>query len=1006
MYRTGDVVRWCADGQLEYVGRGDEQVKIRGYRIEPAEVAAVLAGMPGVGQAVVVVREDRAGDRRLVGYVTGAVDVSGAREWLAQRLPDYMVPAAVVGLDVLPVTVNGKLDRAALPGPEYGDAERYRAPGTAVEVILAGVYAEVLGLARVGIEESFFDLGGDSILSIQVVARARAAGVLCRARDIFVEQTVAGVARVAELVEGRIDSADDGVGEVAATPVMCWLAGVSGPVEQFAQTMVLQAPCTDVDVVGLVQSLLDRHPMLRLQVDGSVLRTRAVGSVEAHACVHTVAELCDEVVRGARARLDPSAGVVLQAIWATASAQLVVIIHHLAIDAVSWHILLADLNGSATAGGTSFRRWAQVLGEYAHAPVVVEQVQRWRQVAGVPAALPAVDPAVDTFASAGQETVWLDTQTTRQLLGVVPAAFHAGVQDILLIAFGLAWAELVGSGAPIGVEVEGHGRQEDLAAGIDLSHTVGWFTTKYPVALAIDRISWQHVRGGDAALGAVIKDAKEQLRALPDGLTYGLLRYLNSDAGLQGPDPPIGFNYLGRLGTTDRGGHEWRLAGLVHDASVGSAMPLMHTVEVNAVTVEADDGPRLQANWTWAPSKIARAQIDRLTRCWFEALAGICAHVRAGGGGLTPSDVALSGVGQAQIDRLERDHPIADILPLTPLQQGLLFHTGDPAGGPTDPYAVQLDITLAGRVDQHRLHDAIQSVARRHPHLCARFVHAGLDEPVQVVLADPVVPWRIIDATDNTRARVRPGTRRDHRPGPSITPAGRAGRHRAGPISADPDPPPHRGRRLVAADPARGDLRQLRPPAPACAGTVSDIHRLAGQTRHPQPPKPCGVTCFPGSRRPPWSAHPSGWATPNAPWQPIRLPARPTDALTALARDHHTTINIVVQAGWTQVLAGLTGHHDVAFGTTVSGRRPELPGIESMVGLFINTVPVRATLTPTPPPARYSPNCSTPTTTPSSTNTWRSPTSTESPGTKPCSTPCSSTKTIRATASTAGAARG
>src|SRR6185312_9218 len=188
MYRTGDLVCWGADGQLRYLGRADDQVKIRGYRIELGEIQAALAGLDGVEQAAVIAREDRPGDKRMVGYVTGTADPAQLRVALAERLPGYMVPAAVVLLSALPLTVNGKLDTRALPAPEYQDADGYRAPATCTEEVLAGIYAQVLGLERVGANDSFFELGGDSILSMQVVARARAAGVLFRPRDVFVEQ--------------------------------------------------------------------------------------------------------------------------------------------------------------------------------------------------------------------------------------------------------------------------------------------------------------------------------------------------------------------------------------------------------------------------------------------------------------------------------------------------------------------------------------------------------------------------------------------------------------------------------------------------------------------------------------------------------------------------------------------------------------------------------------------------------------------------------------------------
>ena len=567
MYRSGDLVWWGADGQLRYLGRADEQVKIRGYRIELGEVRAALAGLDGVEQAVVIAREDRPGDKRLVGYVTGTADPAEVRSALADRLPAYMVPAAVVVIEALPMTVNGKLDTRALPAPEYRDGDRYRAPANAVEEILAGIYAQVLGLERVGVEDSFFELGGDSILSMQVVARARAAGVLCRPRDIFVEQTVAGLARVAGVADGAGDLIDEGVGPVVATPIMRWLHSVDGPVEQFNQTVLVQAPAgvSEADVAVVLQALLDRHAMLRLRVEddgagGWSLTAPEVGSMDARGCLQSVEVLSEEAVVGARSRLNPAAGVMLRALWVADTGQLVLIIHHLAVDGVSWRILLEDLNIAwaqhrggqpvvLPAAGTSFGRWASLLGEHARAATVVEQAQAWRQVAATPAALPAVRPAVDTYASAGHLSVSLDVETTRILLGEVPAAFHAGVNDILLIAFALAWAEFLGTGgAPVGIDVEGHGRHEELGADVDLSRTVGWFTTKYPVSLAVGGLGWAQVVAGEAALGAVIKDAKEQLRALPDPLTYGVLRYLNTEVDLAGSDPVIGFNYLGRLG--------------------------------------------------------------------------------------------------------------------------------------------------------------------------------------------------------------------------------------------------------------------------------------------------------------------------------------------------------------------------------------------------------------------------------------------------------------------------
>nr|WP_084271280.1 non-ribosomal peptide synthetase [Mycobacterium avium] len=980
MYRTGDLVCWRSDGQLDYRGRADEQVKVRGYRIELGEVQAALAALEDVEQAVVIAREDRPGDKRLVGYLTGAADPAEARTALAQRLPVYMVPAAVVVLDAIPLTPNGKLDTRALPTPEYSTGE-YRAPESPTEEILAGIYAEVLGVERVGVDESFFDLGGDSILSLQVVARARAAGLKCRPRDVFVEQTVARLARVVGSGDGAAEVADEGVGPVPPTPIMRWLQAAEragGATDQFNQTVLVQAPArvTETDVAIVLQALINRHAMLRLRVtdDGAggwSFEVPEAGSVQARDCLRSVDALSDEALLAARVRLNPAAGTMLAALWVGATGQLAVIIHHLAVDAVSWWILLEDLNiawALHRAGqpvelappGTSFARWARLLDEHARRPEVVGQLDRWKAVTSTPAALPAPRPEVDTYASAGRLSLELDAETTAMLLGEVPAAFHAGIHDILLIAFGLAWTEFLGeSGAPIGIDVEGHGRHEELGADIDLSRTVGWFTTKYPVSLDVAGLRWAQVTAGDPALGPVLKRAKEQLRALPEPLTYGLLRYLNPDVDLAGADPSIAFNYLGRQGAaSDSAADGWRISQdmSVLGAAAAVPMPLMHAVELNAGTIDTGAGPHLHAEWTWAPSVLGAEQITRVSRLWFEALAGVCAHVRSGGGGLTPSDIAPARLTQQQIDELQSRHRIADILPLTPLQQGLLFHSSTAQGndGMDDMYAVQLDFTLTGPLDADRLREAVRTVVHRHPHLAALFCDQ-YDEPVQIIPADPAVEWRYVEL-DRTGA-------------------------------ADADDPIEQ---LCAAERAAvGDLAGRPVFRTALVRTGGDRHRFVLTSHHilldgwslpillreifagyygQRLPAAGSYRAFltwlaerdlDAARRA-WGEVLSGFDTPTlvAPegrlgqgrrgFEKSCVPEQTTRALGELARSCHTTLSTVLQAAWAVVLTSLTGRHDVVFGTPRSRvGQLEVDDAEQMVGLLINTVPVRAEIAAT-----------------------------------------------------------
>jgi non-ribosomal peptide synthase protein (TIGR01720 family) len=811
-----------------------------------------------------------------------------------------------------------------------------------------------------------------------------ALGVQCRPRDIFVEQSVARLARVVRLlavaetlqVRSGAVQPDHDVEKVAATPIMSWLRSLSGAVDQFNQTVVLQAPsgATEADVALLLQALLDRHAMLRARVDddrawGWSVRVLEAGSINAGGCLHSVDKLSDEAIVEARSRLNPAAGAMLRAVWAGATGQLAVIVHHLAIDGVSWRVLLEDFNIAWTqhrsgqpvalsATGTSFMRWASMLADYAHDPQVVELAGVWQKVSATQASLPAPEPGVDTFANAGLSSVELDVETSRMLLGEVPAAFHAGIHEILLIAFGLAVAEFYGAGTGrVAIDVEGHGRQEELSPDVDLSRTVGWFTTKYPVTFALGRLPWGQVVAGQAALGAVIKDAKEQLRALPDGLTYGVLRYLNSEVDLKGRDPRIGFNYLGRLGAaaTELSSDFWRVSedsGALAGASMAIPLTLPHTVELNASTLDTEAGPRLSANWTWAPSAVEENQVGVLGRLWFEALAGICAHVRRGGGGLTPSDVTPATLTQQQIDDICTRQRVADILPLTPLQHGLLFHANAARESGDDVYAVQLDITVVGRLDADRIRDAAQTVVNRHPNLAARFCEE-YGEPVQVIPAEPQPFWRYVD------------------------------------LSAEVVDAEEQIQRLLDAErTAVCDFRD--PPAfrVAVIRTAADRHRLVLTNHHIlmdgwslqillqevfasyygiRLPVAGTYRRFVdwlaerdrGAAQAAWRETLAGFDTPTLVGPPNRLgsgkrdlrsalvPAETTRALGELARSHQTTVSTVLQAAFAQLLCLVTGQHDVAFGAVVSGRPAEVVGADSMVGLLINTVPVRANVTPT-----------------------------------------------------------
>ncbi|WP_167402601.1 non-ribosomal peptide synthetase [Micromonospora viridifaciens] len=686
MYRTGDVVRWRADGVLEYVGRTDHQVKIRGFRIELGEIEAALAEHPTVGQCVVLAREDQPGVKRLVAYVVPAagqqVDAAVLREHVAGRLPEYMVPAAVVDLDALPVTANGKLDRAALPAPDFtGVTTGGRVPSTPREELLAGLVAEVLGLPGVGVDDSFFDLGGDSIVSIQLVSRARQAGLELTPREVFTHKTVAALAAVAREAAGTAAADPDaGIGELPLTPIARWWLDRAGPLGGFHQSVVVPAPAglTADRLRDAVQALLDHHDALRMRLTGPAGQRRLVigprGSVPATDLIAHVPHEAGEpdlaaLAEAARADLDPIAGRMLRVVWCDAGAgrpgQLLVLAHHLVVDGVSWRILLPDLTAALDAApgtpprltpvGTSLREWAEHLVRDAHSPARLAELPLWTKL--LDQAEPALaqrplDPAWDIVATLAELRVELPAAQTEPLLTAVPALFHARVDDALLTALALAvahWRQRRGLGADpaVLVDLERHGRADDVP-GIDLSRTVGWFTSLAPVRLDPGAVEWDQVRNGGPAVGTALKRVKEQLRAAPDdGLGYGLLRHLNSETAQVLADlaePQIMFNHLGRLG-----GSAGRIGG-----GADPEQPVAYPIEVTSWTVDGPDGPRLTAVWRWPAGLLDAGDVRQLADDWRNALDGIVAYAAAGGtGGHTPSDLTLASLSQDEIDEFE-----------------------------------------------------------------------------------------------------------------------------------------------------------------------------------------------------------------------------------------------------------------------------------------------------------------------------------------------------------------
>ncbi|MEV5889560.1 non-ribosomal peptide synthetase [Nonomuraea fuscirosea] len=965
LYRTGDLARFAPDGSLDFLGRADNQVKIRGMRLEIEDVEIGLAEHPRVRHTCVVARKNAAGGTYLVGYVIPAGDgdlsPDEVRAWAAEHLVEYMVPAHVVVLKEFPLTANGKLDRAALPEPELRTGS-VAAPATENERVVCAAVASVLRLEEVGPDQNFFRLGGDSLMAISLMSALRDAGLHVTATQIFTSLTVGALAAVATPAEAAsADLEDVATGPFAGTPIVRWLAGTTDAIDGFVQSVVLNTPDgLTADALGeLLTALVRRHDMLRARL----VREEPWGFdvPEPGSAVASWEESdrpLDECAELATAGLNPDDGVMVRAVWRRASRQLVLVAHHVVIDGVSWRVLMDDLatgwrqlaSGAPVEPppvGTSFRRWAHLL-ERAASEADPGHFQR---------PLPGPDRPLGRRPLAGSDvvarervrTVTAGPDVTAALLGEVPARFHAGVNDVLLTALAVAlarWRRDLGQEQTFAhIELEGHGREARFVAGAagfepDLSRTVGWFTTLFPVTVdpgaAADLTA-------PAYLTAALKAVKEDLARVPDnGISYGALRYL-AGAAFDAPAPQVLFNYLGRYDAGTPG--DWQLAGATGQLGEkrDPKMRLPRALEFNAIAEPGATGAyELVTSISWPDGMFTDEDVATIGGYFLRALTGLAALDT---GGHSPSDFGAVALTQADVDAL--DGPaLIDVLPLTPLQEGLYFHSvfdDDSAGS----YVEQQILTLDGEVDADRLAAAATRLLTLYPNLAARFVALADGRVVSVLESGVTAPFRTLDRPGSTGDELRDLAERDRRAGFDLA-AGPLMRYtlvRTGAgrsvlvqtvhhIVADGWSVPPMLRALLAEYHAPGSVHvrdgfagHVRALA-ARDGDESDRvwrEQLAGL------PGPSLVA----------EGH-----TPSGRFAETGVSAEDLAALDGdidtAARAAGVPLSVAVHSAWAVTLGGILQGRDVVFGSTVSGRDADIPGIKDMVGLLINTIPVRA----------------------------------------------------------------
>ncbi len=986
LYRTGDLVRYLPDGQIEYLGRLDEQVKIRGFRVELGEIENVLSQHSAIQQAVVVLQTHHV--PMLVAYVVSSADCNDLQTFLQARLPAYMVPAQFVSLAQLPLTPSGKIDRRALPVVNFERADQtIVAPRTAIEHSLAAIWSQTLGVSSVSIHDNFFELGGDSILSLQIIARANQAGLHLTPRQLFGQPTIATLAPLVGTSSPIVAQQGLVTGAVPLTPIQQWFLAQNSPApHHFNQSVLLQVP-SDLQPLLLekvLQQLLWHHDALRLRFFPTAdakgwQQTHADWSANIKLPVIDLSALSIEqqtaqiaTVGGElQASLPIEQGPLIKATLfrlGGSADRLLIVVHHWAIDGVSWRILLTDLvtayqqlvQGQAIAllpKTSSFQAWAERLTDYL--PSLTAEIPYWSALSqqllpSLPIDLSGGDNTIEMVQTetVQTETFTLNAAATQTLLQTIPAVYHTEINDLLLTALAHTISQWTGQSQLL-LELEGHGRSE-LFADLDLTRTIGWFTSIYPVCLTLpDFTDW----------GQAILAIKEQLRSIPhQGVGYGILRYLGQELAEQLQcDAAISFNYLGQL---DRLPNDFppgfQLASEFAGAEASPQNSRSYLWEINC-WVAAD---QLHINWSYSNQQYHSDTIHQLTQGFGQALTALIEHcTQPTAGGYSPSDFPLADLSAAGLAQVLSYFPwrnVADIYPLSPMQQGMLFHSLDrPADG---AYIEVHTYRLTGELNDAAFTTAWQLLLDRHPILRTAFCWEHQASPVQCVLQQVSLPiatqnWQSLTTADQETA-LQEFLAAEQLQGiaVNVAPLMRLTMIQLAPTVHQLVWTHHHllldgwSMPLVLAE-------VLNNYSALCAGKLSTANTQAGSL----PPYRNYIAWLQQQdltqAESYWRQQLQGVTAPTTlpisqqsigepcyRQQQANLGVSLTASLQAFAQKYQLTMNTLVQGAWAVLLSRYSGLGDVVFGATVSGRPPALPQVEQMVGLFINTLPVRITV--------------------------------------------------------------
>lgn len=976
MYRSGDLGKINIQGNIEFLGRQDHQVKIRGFRVELGEIEATLRAHPGVAELVVVAVKQGSSKKLTAYLVPHTTDQSNQQsnlitsltQFARSSLPEYMVPSAFVLMQALPLTANGKLDHKSLPAPDsITPSSTFTAARNGIEEKLCKIWGNVLGIQQVGIHDNFFMLGGDSILSIQIVSRANQLGLGLSVKQLYQHQTIAKLS--GQIGQGNTRLIEQGPlnGPFLLGPVQHWFLDQHPPEpHHFNQSLLLnlQTGLTQDIIFKAFSAIASHHDMLRsrfiCKTNGWQAHIEPIE--ECTASVHSI-DLRDlpveqrstamiEHARKAQASLDLARGSISTAIRYHLSDEgpdkLLWIIHHLSVDGISWRILLEDLEQaleqchgrreiSFQPKTDSFPAWSQRLTDYSASNECEAELNYWKNIVSTEVlflpvdTVSVVDPRLNTKSSALTLTKILPATLSEALLLKAPSAFKTQMNDVLLAALMMALNRWTGQNSAR-ITLEGHGREE-LFEDIDISRTVGWFTSGFPVVLT-KAPSNNHIDN--------ILHTKNLLQSIPNkGVGFGILSFLHPDQAIRqslhgGHDAQLSFNYLGQFKASQAS--TWILGEALeptdHEHSpLGMRKPL---IEINALHCR----DHLEVNWTFSINLHHTKTIDLLAEHFMNVLTEI---------------VALCDVGPNNLQ---------DLYPLSPMQQGMLFHSQ--LGQEPGAYTIQLSSRMQGDFCPSLFMKAWQEVLDRHPSLRAVIVTPpGLD-PLQKIVSQAKLPWFDFDWRDLSPEA-------QHEQWLALLDTDR----KKG-FDAETCPlmrctlvqiEDHSWRFLWSHHHLLTDGWCL----PILMREVLECYESFVSDRPydaPLPPLYREYIEWLQSKdldqaKTFWRDYLQGFDTPtslgvdqkrllahassetrdNEPRYgscTIALDVQTTHSLTQLARIQGLTLSVLIQSAWSVLLSRYSGSDDVVFGATVSGRPAEIVGVEQMIGLFINTLPVRA----------------------------------------------------------------